>query len=42
MTCGEGDEMKKERTHVSGEFGCGAFPSTSGVDVDHCLVEVDG
>lgn len=33
--------MEEERAHVFYEFSDGAFPSASGVDVDHGLIEVD-
>jgi hypothetical protein len=34
--------MEEERAHVFVEFCDGAFPSAAGVDVDHCLVKVNG
>jgi hypothetical protein len=32
--------MEEEGTHMFVQFGCGAFPSSAGVDVDHCLIEI--
>ena len=38
---GHWDEIEEKWTHVFVEFGNGAFPSATGVNVDHGLVEVD-
>eukprot|EP00581_Thalassiosira_minuscula_P031266 CAMPEP_0183761800 /NCGR_PEP_ID=MMETSP0739-20130205/8662_1 /TAXON_ID=385413 /ORGANISM="Thalassiosira miniscula, Strain CCMP1093" /LENGTH=102 /DNA_ID=CAMNT_0026000001 /DNA_START=376 /DNA_END=684 /DNA_ORIENTATION=- len=39
---GHWEEVEEERSNVLCEFGYRFFPSAAGVDVDHCLIEVDG